>query len=123
MSKKIILIDDDPINNLILRKELQKKDSSIELTVFETATKAISFIESSDDIPKFILLDINMPEMNGWDFLEYLDKKKYNIHIFMITSSVVKRDQEKAEKYPLIKDYLIKPLGKEDFDKIIQSIS
>lgn len=123
MNKKIILIDDDPINNLILRKELHKKDNTIELITFETASKAVDFIESSAEVPNFVLLDINMPEMNGWEFLEYLSRKKYNMIVFMITSSVVKRDQEKAKKYPLIKDYLIKPLGADDFNKIIQCVS
>jgi response regulator RpfG family c-di-GMP phosphodiesterase len=123
MSKRIVLIDDDPINNLILKKELSKKDKSLEVIVFETADEAMSFYKSEVNPPNLILLDINMPEISGWEFLEFLEEKKINSTVFMITSSVVKRDKEKAENYPLIKEYLIKPLGSEDFDKIIKSIS
>lgn len=123
MSKRIVLIDDDPINNLILKKELSKKDKSLEVIIFETADEAMSFYKSEVNPPNLILLDINMPEISGWEFLEFLEEKKINSTVFMITSSVVKRDKEKAENYPLIKEYLIKPLGSEDFDKIIKSIS
>jgi len=123
MSKRIVLIDDDPINNLILKKELSKKDKSLEVIIFETADEAMLFYKSEVNPPNLILLDINMPEISGWEFLEFLEEKKINSTVFMITSSVVKRDKEKAENYPLIKEYLIKPLGSEDFDKIIKSIS
>lgn len=123
MTKQILIIDDDPINNLILRKELEKKGHSIELVIFEDALKAMRFIEDANQLPSLILLDINMPEMSGWEFLKQLEINKMDITIFMITSSVVKRDQEKAKNFPLIKDYLIKPLSAQDFDKIVKTVS
>ncbi len=123
MTKQIFIVDDDPINNLILRKELEKKDASIELIIFENALKAMALIESSNQLPNLILLDINMPEMSGWEFLRHLENKNMSLPVFMITSSVVKRDQEKAQNFPLIKDYLIKPLSAQDFDKIVKIVS
>lgn len=123
MTKQILIIDDDPINNLILRKELEKKGHSIELVIFEDALKAMRFIEDANQLPSLILLDINMPEMSGWEFLKQLEANKMDITVFMITSSVVKRDQEKATNFSLIKDYLIKPLSAQDFDKIVKTVS
>ncbi len=122
MTRQILIIDDDPINNLILRKELEKKNHSIELIIFEDALKAMRFIEEESQLPNLILLDINMPEMSGWEFLRQLEQKNINLAVFMITSSVVKKDQEKAKNFPLIKDYLIKPLSAQDFDKIVKIV-
>ena len=74
-----------------------------------------------DKLPDYILLDINMPIMNGWEFLD--EYKRLNIDpagkskIFIISSSVFSNDINKARSYPLVKDFISKPLN---VDKIIE---
>jgi CheY-like chemotaxis protein len=112
--KKVILIDDDPINNLITKRKLLKYNSGIELQIFETAVSAIKFFNSNAAVaPDLILLDINMPEISGWDFLDQLQSFLVNIPIVIYTSSIDEVDREKAKNYPMIKEYIIKPLNDE----------
>ncbi|WP_287059311.1 response regulator, partial [Algoriphagus sp.] len=65
-----------------------------------------------------LFLDLNMPEMTGWDFLDNFDSQKNEAEIYILSSSVDERDINKASKYQVVKDYLSKPLIK----KYIKSI-
>ena len=73
-------------------------------------------------LPNLILLDINMPVMDGWDFLNELQKieEGKNIPVVLITSSVDNHDIEKAKTYAQIKGYFTKPLPKEGINDILE---
>ena len=114
----IMLIDDDPINNLIIRKELTRFNPNISLIIFESPVEALSYFKQKNQIPNLILLDINMPGMNGWEFLDEFEKLSLNINLAMLTSSIAKIDHKKSQSYALVKDYFIKPLDKEKIQKI-----
>lgn len=121
---KYILIDDDPIINLVHKKVIIKNDLEAEVTDFISGKKALDYLKNNNDTEKnIILLDINMPEMNGFEFLDALLKHK-NINcdqfvIFILTSSLNIKDKERANKYPILKGYLEKPLNIANLQKLI----
>lgn len=121
---KYILIDDDPIINLVHKKVIKKNDLEAEVTDFISGKKALDYLKNSNDTEKnIILLDNNMPEMNGFEFLDALLKHKginceqYNI--FILTSSLNNKDKEQATQYPILKGYLEKPLDISNLQKLI----
>ncbi|MDR9457414.1 MAG: response regulator [Salegentibacter sp.] len=116
MNLKILIIDDDEVVVFIQKKLLAKNEISNNPMVFKSVSPALDFIASEDGNKEFlILLDINMPGMNGWDFLEELSKKpdKDRFHVIMVTSSVEQRDKEKASKYSMVREFLEKPITNE----------
>lgn len=116
--KKLLLIDDDPTMNTVHEILIQKMFPEMEIKVFNSSLKGLEYLQ--DCIQKqvcladFILIDINMPEINGFDLidrvrtemLEHIDEAK----IFIITSSLHPDDQERVENDPLIIGMLPKPL-------------
>ncbi len=79
-------------------------------------------IAASDNIPEIIFLDINMPVMNGWDFLEEFEKIKNSFkplpRIFILSSTVDPEDYRKAKSFSTVADFISKPLMKEFLDRI-----
>ena len=119
----IVLIDDDPINNLINKRLIVKLNLSPAVIEFLEAEKALSYIESTDDIKKtLILLDINMPVMNGWDFLGHyakLENKRKDM-IIMLSSSIDHQDRQKSREFHYVRGFIEKPLTREKIAKILQ---
>lgn len=112
---KYILIDDDPIINLVHKKVIKKMDEEAEITDFISGIMALNYLKNNTPRQnEIVLLDINMPEMNGFEFLESLLKNKdidtNNLNIFILTSSLNSKDKEEATKFPILKGYLEKPL-------------
>ncbi|HMG15131.1 MAG TPA: response regulator [Saprospiraceae bacterium] len=127
--KKIFLIDDDKIFNFINSKIISKTFSSINVVAFDNPQ--IALIEliritevNIDDFPDVIFLDINMPEMDGWEFLEELNKFEANIFIkskiIMLTSSIDPNDIQKSKTYKMVNGFISKPLSAE---KLLQCLS
>src|SRR6202042_2960053 len=122
----VLLVDDDEINNFISIKLIKKALLNTEIMACLNGKFAIDQlvdIQRNDisKLPDYILLDINMPIMNGWEFLD--EYKRLNIDplgktkIFIISSSVFSNDINKARSYPLVKDFISKPLN---VDKIVE---
>ena len=122
----VLLVDDDEINNFISIKLIKKALLNTEIMACLNGKFAIDQlyeIQKKDPakLPDYILLDINMPIMNGWEFLD--EYKRLNIDplgktkIFIISSSVFSNDINKARSYPLVKDFISKPLN---VDKIVE---
>ena len=122
------IIDDDDIFRFIMKKQLMNQNLADEIFTFENGEEAIEFLEEnrSDEfqIPDVIFLDINMPIMDGWDFVSRFDKLKpdlpKSVVIYMISSSVDDRDIVRAKNTDLIKEYVIKPLDKEKITQLMQ---
>lgn len=123
----ILLVDDDEINNFISIKLIKKALLNTEITACLNGKFAIDqLLEISHKdpakLPDYILLDINMPIMNGWEFLEEYEKFKidplHKTKIFIISSSVFSNDISKAKSYPLVKDFISKPLNIEKITEL-----
>jgi CheY-like chemotaxis protein len=84
---------------------------------------ALSFLlESTDVEPDLILLDLNMPFLTGWQFLDKLKENGLNYRVVILTSSINPMDKQKAEDYPLIDGFLIKPIEMEKLVEIREEI-
>lgn len=117
----VLLIDDDEITNFInseVISEMQISDSIEATNKVETALDFIINCYLSNDVSKSLLifLDLNMPVLDGFEFLDYLNQQTAipfdKIDIIILTSSLHKIDQEKALKYSIL-DYIVKPLTQE----------
>lgn len=123
MSKynKVLLIEDDPITIMVCDRILKMTGFGTTIISKVNGQEAIdylkSLIETSEPIPEVIFLDINMPVMNGWDFLnEFKELKKsfsFTPKIFILSSTVDPEDTKKAKSYDCVVGSISKPLTKE----------
>ena len=125
MNLDILVVDDDAIV-LFLHKTLVKKSQDLfPVYAFESAEQALIHVRENKEHSAFlILLDINMPSMSGWEFLEQLQTFQVSGDIFvaMVTSSINKSDKAKAENYPLIISFMEKPLSRQSFLELFDSV-
>ncbi len=113
-----IIVDDDPINNFITKKVITKISPNAFVIAFTEPEEGLDYILSIFAKPfndkAILLLDINMPTMTGWQFLERLENEgavvSERLLIYILSSSVDTTDKGKAEVNPHIKDYIKKPL-------------
>ena len=133
MTKKlncILLIDDDDAVNFIHNRVIRKSGCTENVAVARNGQEAIEYLTTPDNgafpQPDIIFLDINMPVMNGWEFLEAYEKlekeQKGKELIVMLTTSLNPDDKEKAKKIPHINDFHPKPLNVENLNKILESV-
>ncbi|HYV94395.1 MAG TPA: response regulator [Chitinophagales bacterium] len=122
MSPRFIVVDDDPINNRVCSYAISKAAKSTDIKCFEFPSEGLKFIlseygDESKELPTVLLLDISMPEINGWDFLNEFAKMDEHIQmqftICIVTSSVDPSDIEKAKANVFVRRYLEKPLKPE----------
>jgi CheY-like chemotaxis protein len=110
----IWLIDDDDITNMLHMILMKKEFPSHNSLVFNLAEKAIDALSSGTNLPDYIFLDINMPFMDGWEFLEELSKinnaELNAVQIYILSSSIDPADFSKAENSTYIKGFISKPL-------------
>lgn len=112
--KKIVLIDDDSLTNIINKRIIQMANSNIEVVVFTDIEAAESFLKTADQSGDYlILLDVNFPFSNGWDFLESYQQFHIQSKVIVLSSSIDTYDRDKARKYPMVVDYITKPLSLE----------
>ncbi|WP_346881956.1 response regulator [uncultured Algibacter sp.] len=115
----MLLIDDDKFVNFYNKKILKKHNPSNTITSVNSGAKALKHLQDAMDglveKPSIIFLDINMPAMNGWEFIEAYNKINpeftFDIKIVMLTTSSNPEDQERAIKSSLIDDFINKPLS------------
>lgn len=100
MIRKFLLVDDDPDDTDLFLEALKAIDSTVELENSLDSRRIVSKLQKGEVNPEIIFLDINMPDMNGWDCLQVLknDKRLKEIPVVMFSTSSVSRDGEKAIK-------------------------
>jgi response regulator RpfG family c-di-GMP phosphodiesterase len=124
--KKIIFIDDDVELVNIYNSILKQKNLSKYLIHFKNGKEGIDYlkkIENKEELPDYILLDLYMPQMNGFQFLsdfERMDEIKDSVEIYVCSSSRKKADRDKVMKYPYVSAYLEKPLSSDFIELLIQ---
>lgn len=120
MPKKIFIIDDDPVHRLIARKLLERDGHFTTIEYFVNASEGHAELKKNTErtqLPDVILLDIEMPVMNGWEFMEEFVKipaeKRSGTKVFIVSSSIADEDKKQSEAYPEIIKYITKPLTPE----------
>ncbi len=116
---KVFIIDDDPIHQRIAQIMIGKHELFAEFNSFTEAELALEYLKentkNTEGLPDVILLDLNMPVVDGWDFLEAFDKFQSeltkSIKIFIVTSSVDEKDRLRSQTFPFVKGFISKPLS------------
>jgi CheY-like chemotaxis protein len=119
--KKLCIIDDDDLYKLLLKKSVKNLGNNVEILTYSNGEEAfieLSKLKNSPDLlPDLILLDINMPVMDGWEFMEKFVAAKRHfkkiITIYIASSSIAKQDLEKSKNYIEISGYIVKPILKD----------
>ena len=127
--KNVCIIDDDNIYINLVSKIIEIKKLSENVLIFKNGKEALDFfINSIKDpeeyiIPQVIFLDLNMPIMDGWEFLDEYekirDKINKKIDLYVVSSSIDSRDIKRAKSIEAVLDYLTKPIGIKDLEKIL----
>ena len=115
MTKKVIMIDDNEDDLFFTQIVFERSGLDVDLQKFTSAKDALAFFESAELCePALVLLDINMPGMSGFDFLEayehLLANKRASVVVVMLTSSIDDRDKERALRFSSVKAFLSKPI-------------
>lgn len=128
-SLRVCIIEDDVVFRIFSKTLMREKGFSNDFIEFDNGHKALQWFvlldDDSDDIPDTILLDIRMPEMDGWAFLDAFKNVKESIKskvdIYLLSSTIEEADRKRAEEEPMIKGYFAKPFQDEHIDIILEN--
>ena len=116
---KVFIVDDDPIHQRIAQIMIGKHELFDEFDSYTEAEFALEYLKENMDnsagLPDVILLDLNMPVVDGWDFLEAFEKFQSDlskqIRVFIVTSSVDEKDRLRSQTFSFVKGFISKPLS------------
>ncbi|MEX2591554.1 MAG: response regulator [Anditalea sp.] len=124
----VYVVDDDPLFIFSMKKLLKLSEFCQEFFFFKNGQEALEGLKSNlsqeGKLPDIIFLDISMPLMNGWQFLDHLikipiDKK---IKIFIVSSSIDPYDMEKSKSYDIVTGYIYKPITIEKMNELKEKL-
>ena len=126
---QVLLIDDDQVYLFAATKTIEATGLAGNVEVCTNGLDALEYlknlIKSSGKLPDVIFIDINMPVMDGWEFLEEYKtlstRINDNIKIYILSSSVDKNDIMRSKEYSSVIEYVVKPVYKEKFSEILQA--
>jgi CheY-like chemotaxis protein len=122
MLDQILCVDDDPITLMLCKKVIIKASFSNEIITSQNGEEALHYFntlkyantEQLKKHPQLIFLDLNMPVMGGWEFLDHFNSEAFsefkNIKIIVLSSTIDPEDLEKSKTYPMVIDFLSKPI-------------
>ncbi|HRI21461.1 MAG TPA: response regulator [Panacibacter sp.] len=126
----VCIIDDDRIYQLTSIKILERINVANNILVFSDGEKAYNFlsemVSNENALPDVIFLDVNMPFMDAWQFLDAFTALKpklaKDITIYVISSSISEMDVERAKSIEAVKDYFVKPITLDQYAKMLTSV-
>jgi CheY-like chemotaxis protein len=125
----LLVIDDDEINVFIIKKIVQKTGYDVNLTSKSNGQLALDYligiVNAKGKFPQLILVDINMPLLNGWEFLEAYEQLQMPVQtqMYMVSSSVYENDIEKAKSYKTINGFISKPLSIDRLTDLLRQVA
>lgn len=121
---KVMLVDDDEVQHLVNTKLLNLYDSNIDVLSFTDPLNALDYMNThSDQLPDMIILDLNMPHLTGFEFLEHLLTNKHTeIAVHILTSSINPSDIERSQQWECVRSFIQKPLNKEKVPDLFVSV-
>jgi len=128
---KLIVLDDDQIQHLIIKRMLANYEQLNDTIYSTNGYTILDFLKlhktDESTLPEILLMDLHMPKLNGWEFLDHL-KILYPqlikpIKVYIISSSIDPKDIRRCYKYPFIKSYLVKPVTREALNPIMKNIT
>ena len=126
----IALVDDDSIFQFTATRLLESSKLAQNILHFENGAEALTFLREKalqkELLPDYLFLDINMPFVDGWMFLEDFTTLKSSlakdISIYMVSSSIDPRDLNRAKSFSEVTDFIIKPISLERFQELLKSV-
>lgn len=120
----IAIVDDDPIINFVTRKTIEKNFNQVRLKEFTSSVQALKQLKSGEYLPDILFLDLNMPEMDGWQMLDELRQNTTaSIKVYILSSSIDPKDRTRSENYDMVKDFFSKPISINQLEKVISLVS
>ena len=138
MLDKIICVDDDIITLMLCKKVIEKANFAEEIIACKNGEEAMNYFDSlsleakstntAGLYPKLVFLDLNMPIMNGWEFLDSFLKKQYDqkfsdTKFIVLSSTIDPHDMDKSLSYPIVIDFVSKPITKEMLERLKSKLS
>jgi CheY-like chemotaxis protein len=129
--KEILLVDDSEGTNVLNKRILEGMDIVEKVSVAKNGKLALDYLSSENEAgnfpcPDIIFLDIRMPVMDGFQFLDQLHRSEKQVHpgyiVIMLTTSISEIDIERATGYEMVKGYRFKPLTREMVQEIINQL-
>jgi CheY-like chemotaxis protein len=129
--KRVWLIDDDEVFVFLTKKLITASEQEVSLETYINGQDAIDRLHeiAADDteLPDLILLDLNMPVMDGWEFLNAYQEVAFTnpdkIHLYIVTSSISPYEVERAKQIPVVREFIVKPMVKQKFVELIGALS
>jgi CheY-like chemotaxis protein len=132
MFEKILCVDDDPITLMLYKKVISNANFSKAIDSAQNGKQALNYFDNlkSDkennletSIPQIVFLDLNMPILSGWEFLDIFTNNDYasvfpDTKVIVMSSTIDPKDIEKSKSYPMVIDFLSKPITKEMLNSI-----
>ena len=132
----ILCVDDDPITLMLCKMVIAKSSFASEIITAQNGEEALNYF---DDLklnnlgteikkyPSLVFLDWNMPVMDGWEFLDHFSKEEYtsafkNTKVIVLSSTIDPNDIEKSKTYPMVLDFLSKPITKEIVENLKEKL-
>lgn len=127
--KTLTLVDDDEIFIFLTKKTIEQTKRVNLINVFTNGLDALNFLKQNrsevDSLPEIILLDLNMPIMDGWQFLEAYTKDPVvgkKIMIYICSSSISPDDVARSKAMSVVSDYIIKPIRTDQLVELIDKL-
>ncbi|CAM3351999.1 response regulator [Zobellia roscoffensis] len=115
MINSILLVDDNTATNFIHETYLNRVKCAENVLSFTMGKKAIEYLQSLKTFPELIFVDINMPTMDAWEFMEIYEtldiSLKINTRVILLTTSIIPSDKEKMKQFSEIDAMMYKPLN------------